>query len=95
MDSALDAVVVGAGPAGLAVAGCLRVRGASFEIFDRSHRLAESWHNHYESLRLHTDKRNSELPGMAFPKGYPRYVPRDTGGPFFGASAGRCILLLQ
>jgi cation diffusion facilitator CzcD-associated flavoprotein CzcO len=30
----------------------------------------------YESLWLHTDKRHSELPGVAYPKCYPRYVPK-------------------
>ncbi|HEY6582754.1 MAG TPA: NAD(P)/FAD-dependent oxidoreductase [Rubrobacter sp.] len=76
MDAVLDTVVVGAGPAGLAVAGCLRARGSSFELLERSHRLAEAWHERYESLWLHTDKRHSELPGLAYPKRYPRYVPK-------------------
>ena len=68
--------MVGAGPAGLAVAGCLRARGSSLELLERSHRLAEAWHERYESLWLHTDKRHSELPGLAYPKRYPRYVPK-------------------
>jgi len=31
-------------------------------------------HRHYERLHLHTDKRNSELPFLSFPKNYPKYI---------------------
>ena len=89
MDAALDAVVLGAGPAGLAVAACLRGGGSSFEVIERAHRLAESWYSRYDSLRLHTDKRHSELPGMTFPNRYPRYVPRDQYLDYLEAFAQR------
>lgn len=77
MDTALRVLVVGAGPAGLAVAGSLRARGLPFEVLEKSRSLAASWHGHYDSLRLHTDKRHSALPGMPYPADYPRYVARD------------------
>ena len=76
MDTRLHALVVGAGPAGLAVAGILRVRGLAFELLVKSRSLAASWHGHYDSLHLHTDKRHSALPGLPYPSDYPRYVTK-------------------
>ena len=76
MNTAPHALVVGAGPAGLAAAGSLRARGQSFELLEKSRSLAAPWHGHYDSLRLHTDKRHSALPGLPFPANYPRYVSK-------------------
>jgi indole-3-pyruvate monooxygenase len=76
MDNRLHALVVGAGPAGLAVAGSLRARGLAFELLEKSRSLAASWQGHYDSLRLHTDKRHSALPGLPYPAEYPRYVTK-------------------
>lgn len=69
-------VVIGAGPAGLAVAACLRKAGVNFVILERSNEIAPAWRHHYERLHLHTIKSLSSLPFMPFPKNYPRYVPR-------------------
>src|SRR5215212_1007262 len=77
MNERLHTLIVGAGPAGLAVAGSLRARGLTFELLERSRTLAEPWHNHYASLRLHTDKRHSALPGLPYSADYPRYITRD------------------
>jgi cation diffusion facilitator CzcD-associated flavoprotein CzcO len=71
-----DAIIIGAGPAGLAVAACLRRAGREFVILERSAELASSWRRHYERLHLHTAKRYSSLPFRPFPRGLPRYVPR-------------------
>jgi indole-3-pyruvate monooxygenase len=76
MSTVLRVLVVGAGPAGLAVAGSLRARGVPFELLEKSRLLAASWHSHYDSLRLHSDKRHSELPGLPYPADYPRYVTK-------------------
>lgn len=75
-DTEADIVVIGAGPAGLAVAACLMQRGHSPLVFDRAQEVASSWRRHYERLHLHTAKTHSALPGMAFPEDAPRYVPR-------------------
>ena len=74
MDS--DAVVVGAGPAGLAAAACLIQRGLRPLVLERSTALAAAWRAHYERLHLHTVKTHSALPGLPFPDGAPRYVSR-------------------
>jgi indole-3-pyruvate monooxygenase len=70
------AVVVGAGPAGLAVGACLKRVGIPCLILERSHDVGAAWHGHYERLQLHTDKTHSELPFVPFPRDYPRYPSR-------------------
>jgi cation diffusion facilitator CzcD-associated flavoprotein CzcO len=69
-------LIIGAGPAGLAVAGRLRQAGLDFVMIEKSDRVGDSWHRHYERLHLHTVKELSHLPGLEFPDHYPRYVPR-------------------
>jgi Pyridine nucleotide-disulphide oxidoreductase len=71
-----DVVVIGAGPAGLAVGACLRKAGRSFIIFEKADHVGSSWRRHYERLHLHTVKRYSSLPFAPFPGDYPRYVPK-------------------
>jgi len=69
-------LIVGAGPAGLAVAGRLRQAGLEFAVIEKSDRVGDAWHRHYDRLHLHTVKQLSHLPGLDFPEQYPRYVPR-------------------
>ena len=71
-----DVVVIGAGPAGLAVAALLAGRGVPVQIIEKARHAGASWHGHYERLHLHTVKSHSALPGLAFPDDLPRYVPR-------------------
>jgi Pyridine nucleotide-disulphide oxidoreductase len=70
-------LLIGAGPAGLAVGACLRKAGVNFIILERGDRVAWSWHRHYQRLQLHTVKQLSSLPYFPFPADYPRYVPRN------------------
>jgi cation diffusion facilitator CzcD-associated flavoprotein CzcO len=72
-----EVVVIGAGPAGLAVGACLQKKGLDFIILEQNHQVGSSWHRHYERLHLHTIKQLSALPFVPFPAAYPRYVPRD------------------
>src|SRR6266498_3316070 len=69
-------IVIGAGPAGLAVGACLRQAGISCIILEQSDKVGSVWHRHYDRLHLHTDKKNSELPFLPYPKNYPRYPSR-------------------
>jgi putative flavoprotein involved in K+ transport len=67
-------VVVGAGPAGLAAAAMLRRGGVEVVVLERGDRLGSSWRSHYRSLRLHTVRSLSCLPGAALPRSYGRWV---------------------
>ncbi len=71
-----NVVIIGAGPAGLAIAGRLRQAGIEFKILEKTANVGESWRNHYDRLHLHSVKRLSHLPHMPFPDDYPVYVPR-------------------
>lgn len=72
-----DTLVVGAGPAGLAIAACLRARGVSPVVLERGRGVGESWRRHYRRLHLHTVKELSALPGMPFSEDVPRYPSRE------------------
>jgi putative flavoprotein involved in K+ transport len=72
-------VVVGAGPAGLAAAAMLRRAGVEVVVLERGDRLGSSWRSHYCSLRLHTVRSLSGLPGAPLPRAYGRWV----AGPDF------------
>ena len=76
MSDRTDTLVIGAGPAGLAVAACLAQRGQSATVIEKADTVAASWRAHYERLHLHTVKDLSALPGLPFPEATPRYVPR-------------------
>ena len=69
-------VIIGAGPAGLAVAACLQRARIPFIVLERGDRIAMAWHRHYERLHLHTAKAFSGLPYFPFPRHYPRYPSR-------------------
>ena len=64
-----EVVIVGGGPGGLAVSQQLGARGVSNVVLERGGCAGWMWHNAYDSLRLHTGKHLSSLPGMAFTAG--------------------------
>ena len=75
VDSA-QAIVVGAGPAGLACAATLRGHGIDATILEKADAVGAVWRRHYDRLHLHTDRGHSALPGLAMPSRYPRYPSR-------------------
>jgi putative flavoprotein involved in K+ transport len=72
-----EAVVIGAGPGGLAAAAMLRRAGVEVCVVDRSDSVASSWRGHYDRLHLHTVRWLSHLPGYRIPRRYGRWVARD------------------
>ena len=70
-------VIVGAGPAGLAVAAMLGERGAAYTVLERAGSVGSSWRSRYDSLHLHTARWLSALPGAPIPRSYGLWVPRD------------------
>lgn len=73
----LEAIVVGAGPAGLATSRELARRGVPHVVLERGDAVGQSWRNAYDSLTLHTGRHMSALPGMALGRRVPLFPPRD------------------
>jgi indole-3-pyruvate monooxygenase len=72
-----DVVVIGAGPAGLAVSACLERAGVPHVLLEREASVAPAWRRHYDRLHLHTSRAFSSLPYHPMPRSYPRYPSRD------------------
>jgi cation diffusion facilitator CzcD-associated flavoprotein CzcO len=87
--AAAPALIVGAGPAGLATAACLKRRGVDALVLEAGPSLATSWRNHYDRLHLHTMKEESHLPGVPFDEALPRYVSRADFVAYLEAYAAR------
>jgi cation diffusion facilitator CzcD-associated flavoprotein CzcO len=80
-------IVIGAGPAGLAVGACLKQANIQTIILEQSGKVGYAWHCHYDRLHLHTDKKHSELPFLSYPKEYPRYPSRTQVIEYLGSYA--------
>ena len=72
-----EVLVVGAGPAGLAVAACLLRRGIDTLVVDRGESVGETWRSRYDRLHLHTPRIQSSLPGVRIPGRFGRWVAKD------------------
>ncbi|MCE9646775.1 MAG: NAD(P)/FAD-dependent oxidoreductase [Chloroflexi bacterium] len=88
----INTIIIGAGPAGLAVGACLKRAGVPAILLEQSDQVGSVWRRHYDRLHLHTDKRNSELPFVPFPKKYPRYPSRDQLVAYLESYAGKFAL---
>lgn len=72
----LDALVIGAGPAGLATSRELARAQIAHVVLERGAMAGQTWENLYDSLVMHTAGWLSSLPGRPFPKGTPRFPTR-------------------
>lgn len=88
-------LVIGGGPAGLAVAACLQQAGLRPCVLEKGPAVGTSWRGHYRRLHLHTVKELSALPGLAFPVEAPRYVPRAQVVDYLEAYARHFALQVQ
>ncbi|HSL70568.1 MAG TPA: NAD(P)/FAD-dependent oxidoreductase, partial [Longimicrobiales bacterium] len=77
MDSRYPALIIGAGPAGLATSRELSRRGIRHLVLERGPAPGFCWSAAYDSLRLHTGKHLSTLPGLRFQRGTPIFPARD------------------
>lgn len=71
-----ETLIIGAGPAGLAIAGQLAHYKLPFTIIEASEHIGFSWRTHYDRLHLHTVKEHSGLPHFPFPDDTPVYPAR-------------------
>ena len=90
-----DAIVVGGGPGGLAVSQQLSARRIVNVVLERGDRAAWMWENVYDSLRLHTGKHLSSLPGMSFPAGTSLFPTRREFTAYIEAYVDRFNLPLR
>ncbi|MPZ25673.1 MAG: SidA/IucD/PvdA family monooxygenase [Micromonosporaceae bacterium] len=70
-------VVIGAGPAGLAVAATLHARRIDPIVLEQGDAVGTSWRRRYDGLRLNTVRWLSNLPGLRMPRQAGRWVGRD------------------
>ncbi|MGL4609540.1 MAG: flavin-containing monooxygenase [Trueperaceae bacterium] len=73
----INTVIVGAGPAGLAVAACLRQKEQDFVLLEQNEKLAHVWHTFYDAMHIHTDRSGTNLPHLNMSRDYPKYPSRD------------------
>ena len=76
-ESDRDAIIVGAGPAGLACAAMMRAAGLAPLILEKDDDIAAAWRRHYDCLHLHTERAFSGLPGLPMTRSYPRFPSRE------------------
>jgi cation diffusion facilitator CzcD-associated flavoprotein CzcO len=67
-----DAIIIGAGPAGLAAAHELNARGLETVILEKAPCVGAVWRRHYDRLHLHTPRSISSLPGLKMPAAFGR-----------------------
>jgi cation diffusion facilitator CzcD-associated flavoprotein CzcO len=85
-----DVIVVGAGPAGLAVARELEHRHAiSALVVDKATAPAMSWRNRYDDFRLNTSGFMSHLPGQRIPLRAGRWPTKDDMVSYFDSYVRR------
>ena len=84
-----DAIIIGAGPAGLACAMTMRAAGLNAAVLEKAGTVGSAWRRHYDRLHLHTDRGHSGLPGMAMPDSYPVYPSRAQMVDYLEAYAAR------
>ena len=88
-DMSYDAIVVGAGMAGLSMCARLQALGISYIALESYSKIGSNWSERYESFKLHTSRASSHMPcettwpadkypyflsGKHLAEGYQRYV---------------------
>lgn len=76
-DAPYDALVIGAGQAGLAAGYHLKQAGLRFAILESGAAPGGSWRSYYDSLVLFSPAEYSSLPGLPFPGDPDHYPTRD------------------
>jgi putative flavoprotein involved in K+ transport len=91
-----DAIVIGAGPSGLAVARELQHRhGFTPLVVDRAAAPAISWRTRYDNFRLNTTGFLSHLPGQRIPMAAGRWPSREDMVAYFDSYVARQDITLH
>uniref|UniRef100_A0A1S3YGM6 indole-3-pyruvate monooxygenase n=1 Tax=Nicotiana tabacum TaxID=4097 RepID=A0A1S3YGM6_TOBAC len=70
-------IIVGAGPAGLATAACLKKKSVPYLVLEKDDCYGSMWKKYsYDRLHLHLDKQFCQLPHIPFPSSSPTYIPK-------------------
>jgi putative flavoprotein involved in K+ transport len=73
----VDAIVIGAGQAGLAMGFYLAQHGRNFVILDGAPEIGHAWGSRWDSLVLFTPSQFDGLPGLPFPAPPDTYPTKD------------------
>jgi len=77
-----EAIIVGAGQAGLSTACELRGQGVDCVVLESQPRVGDQWRRRWDSLQLFTPARLSVLPGFRFPGADISYPTKDPMADF-------------
>jgi putative flavoprotein involved in K+ transport len=88
----LDAIVIGAGQAGLALGHHLARRDADFLLLDAGPEIGSSWRSRWDSLRLFTPAQYDSLPGLPFPAPADTHPGKDDVADYLAAYAAHFAL---
>jgi putative flavoprotein involved in K+ transport len=86
-DEVLDAVVIGGGQAGLAMAWHLAQQDLRFVVLEAGPELGSTWRSRWDSLTLFTPAEYNALPGMPFPGRTGTYPGKDAVAGYLQAYA--------
>lgn len=87
MTTQAEAIVIGAGPAGLAASKCLTDIGLKPLLVEKEQSVGAVWRKHYDRLHLHTPRDLSGLPGLVIPRAAGKYPTRDAVVDYFDSYA--------
>lgn len=90
-----QAIVVGAGSAGLAAAFALRKRGFETLVIEGSDSVGARWRSRYDELRLNSWRPMSKLQGQGMPRRCGRYPSRDDMVAYLDGFATRNQIRVQ
>ena len=88
-DQPLDAVIIGARQAGLAMAWHLAQQNLRFVVLDAAAELGHTWRSRWDSLRLFSPAQYDALPGMPFPATADSYPTKEQVADYVQAYAAR------